>query len=263
MATLLRRAASRLVGNYSKSRSSGYSILNQSCTGHGRLRNLTPFVSHNVAFTTSAKKRASTIDPLLRVIEKEIGFAEKADDYDRVEETPSGFPFKMEDKPGTKTVVLSREFKGESVKVEVHMTNLVTGSKEDDEEDDEDDEESDEEEEHEDKPEKPKQSNVPLLVTLSKKTGPSLEFRCTAFPDRIVIKDMWVTFPDDPSMDELAYEGPSFRVLDEKLRKAFHRYIEIRGINPSMINFLHEYMINKDSKEHLLWLRTLKNFVKS
>ena len=30
-----------------------------------------------------------------------------------------------------------------------------------------------------------------------------------------------------------------------------------------MINFLHEYMINKDSKEHLLWLKTLKNFVKS
>lgn len=190
------------------------------------------------------------------MIETEIRFAEQADDYDRVEETPNGFPFKMEDKPGTKVVTLTRDYQGESVVVEVHMTNLVTGEKGDDEE-------SEEEEEHEDKPEKPKQSNVPLLVTLSKKTGPSLEFRCTAFPDKIVIKDMWVTFPDDPSKDELAYEGPSFRVLDEKLRKAFHRYIEIRGITPGMINFLHEYMINKDSKEHLLWLKTLKNFVKS
>ncbi|KAF2581251.1 hypothetical protein F2Q68_00000166 [Brassica cretica] len=225
MATLVRRTASRLVGNCFKNRFSEREL------------------------------------PQLRVIETEIGFAEQANDYDRVEETPSGFPFKLEDKPGTKIVTLTRDYQGESVVVEVHMTNLVTGDKGDDIDDEESDEE--EEEEHEDKPEKPKQSNVPLLVTLSKKTGPSLEFRCTAFPDKIVIKDMWVTFPDDPSKDELAYEGPSFRVLDEKLRKAFHRYIEIRGITPSMINFLHEYMINKDSKEHLLWLKTLKNFVTS
>ncbi|KFK24995.1 hypothetical protein AALP_AA8G052800 [Arabis alpina] len=259
MATLVRRAASRLVGNCSKYRSFVY--LNQSCTVHGRFGHLKPSISRNVPFTTSTRRRVSSTDSLLRVIETEIGYAEQADDYDRVEETPSGFPFKMEDKPGAKTVTLTREYQGESVKVEVHMTNLVTGDKEDDEDDEE--EEENEEEEHEDKPEKPKQSNVPLLVTLSKKTGPSLEFRCTAFPDKIVIKDMWVTFPDDPAKDELAYEGPSFRVLDEKLRKAFHRYIEIRGIKPSMINFLHEYMINKDSKENLLWLKTLKNFVKS
>ncbi|KAH0931167.1 hypothetical protein HID58_008284 [Brassica napus] len=261
MATLLRRTASRLVGSCIKNRFSVNPFYNQTtCAPHGRLRHLTPSISRNNHFTTSARKRASSNDPLLRVIEAEIGFAEQADDYNRVEETPSGFPFKMEDKPGTKIVSLTRDYQGESVEVEVHMTNLVTGDKGDDEEEEESDEE---EEEDEDKPEKPKQSNVPLLVTLSKETGPSLEFRCTAFPDKIVIKDMWVTFPDDPSKDELAYEGPSFRVLDEKLRKAFHRYIEIRGITPGMINFLHEYMINKDSKEHLLWLKTLKNFVKS
>ncbi|KAG7549665.1 Mitochondrial glycoprotein superfamily [Arabidopsis thaliana x Arabidopsis arenosa] len=259
MATLVRRAASRFVGNYCKNRSFVYSLFDQSA--YGRRRHLTPSVDRNVPFTTSTKKRASPTDPLLRIIETEIGYAEKADDYDRVEETPSGFPFKMEDKPGGKIVTLTREYEGETVKVEVHMTNLVTGDKEDDEDDEE--EAENEEDEDEDKPEKPKQSNVPLLVTLSKKAGPSLEFRCTAFPDKIVIKDMWVTFPDDPSKDELAYEGPSFRVLDEKLRKAFHRYIEIRGIKPSMINFLHEYMINKDSREHLLWLKSLKNFVKS
>ncbi|KAF2573068.1 hypothetical protein F2Q70_00006572 [Brassica cretica] len=215
MASLVRGAASRLVGSCSKSR-----FFVNSLGAHGRLRYLTPSISRSNLFSTLARKKASSNDPLLRVIETEIGFAEQADDYDRVEETPSGFPFKMEDKPGSKVVTLTRDYQGESVVVEVHMTNLVTGDKGDDEESDE---ESEEEEEHEDKPEKPKQSNVPLLVTLSKKTGPSLEFRCTAFPDKIVIKDMWVTFPDDPSKDELAYEGPSFRVLDEKLRKAFHR----------------------------------------
>ncbi|XP_010458010.1 PREDICTED: uncharacterized protein At2g39795, mitochondrial isoform X2 [Camelina sativa] len=259
MATFVRRAASRFVANYCKNRSSVTSVLDRS--RHCSRKHLTPSFSHNIPFTTSTRnrKKASPTDPLLRIIETEIGFAKNADDHQRVEETPSDFPFKMEDKPGGKIVTLTREYESESVKVEVHMTNLVTGDKED--EDDEEEAEN-EEDEDEDKPEKPKQSNVPLLVTLSKKTGPSLEFRCTAFPDRIAIKDMWVTFPYDPSKDEFAYEGPSFRVLDEKLRKAFYRYIEIRGIKPSMINFLHEYMINKDSREHLLWFRTLRNFVK-
>jgi complement component 1 Q subcomponent-binding protein, mitochondrial len=51
--------------------------------------------------------------------------------------------------------------------------------------------------------------------------------------------------------------------LDENLQKAFHKYLEIRGIKPSAINFLHEYMINKNSREELNWLKKLKNFVEA
>ena len=49
--------------------------------------------------------------------------------------------------------------------------------------------------------------------------------------------------------------------LDENLQKAFHKYLEIRGIKPSTTNYLHEYMINKDSREYLRWLKNLKEFV--
>lgn len=61
----------------------------------------------------------------------------------KVEETPSGFPFKMEDKPGAKMVTLTTDYQGESFVIEVHMTNLVTGDKGDDE----DEEGSDQDEE--------------------------------------------------------------------------------------------------------------------
>lgn len=54
-----------------------------------------------------------------------------------------------------------------------------------------------------------------------------------------------------------------FRDLDENLQKAFHKYLEIRGIKPSTTNFLHEYMINKDSREYLVWLKNLKKFVEA
>ena len=49
--------------------------------------------------------------------------------------------------------------------------------------------------------------------------------------------------------------------LDENLQKAFHKYLEIRGIKPSTTNFLQEYMFAKDNKEYLMWLKNLKNFV--
>lgn len=52
-----------------------------------------------------------------------------------------------------------------------------------------------------------------------------------------------------------------FSDLDENLQKAFHKYLEIRGIKPSTTNFLQEYMINKDSKEYLGWLKNLKKFI--
>lgn len=51
--------------------------------------------------------------------------------------------------------------------------------------------------------------------------------------------------------------------LDENLKKAFHKYLEIRGIKPSTTNFLFEYMLNKDSREYLIWLKKLKDFVEA
>lgn len=51
--------------------------------------------------------------------------------------------------------------------------------------------------------------------------------------------------------------------LDENLKKAFHKYLEIRGIKPSTTNFLFEYMLNKDSHEYLIWLKKLKDFVEA
>lgn len=53
------------------------------------------------------------------------------------------------------------------------------------------------------------------------------------------------------------------RDLDENLQKSFHKYLEIRGIKPSTTSFLHEYMINKDSREYVKWLENLQKFVEA
>jgi len=45
------------------------------------------------------------------------------------------------------------------------------------------------------------------------------------------------------------------------MRKSFHKFLETRGIKASATDFLYEYMMKKDSREYLLWLKKLKTFV--
>lgn len=63
------------------------------------------------------------------------------------------------------------------------------------------------------------QSSIPLalVVSVSKKSGHSLELSCSAYLDDISIGSLIVKHPED----QIAYEGPHFHDLDENLLKAF------------------------------------------
>ncbi|RWR92443.1 Mitochondrial glycoprotein [Cinnamomum micranthum f. kanehirae] len=196
---------------------------------------------------SAVSQKPKSDESLLRVIESEINCAEESDDHNRVEEVPDEFPFQIQDNPGEQTISLTRQYNGETIKVEVHMPDLVTGDDNNDDDDDADDE-------------KGGQSSIPLVVSVSKIHGPTLEFNCTAYADEVAIDSLSVR-EREASEDQIPYEGPDFSDLDENLQKAFHKYLTIRGIKPSTTNFLHEYMINKDSKEYLNWLKNLKKFI--
>ncbi|XP_077244140.1 uncharacterized protein At2g39795, mitochondrial-like [Tasmannia lanceolata] len=199
-------------------------------------------------FSSLAAKQGSDAN-LLRTIDSEIKCAEESDDHVMVAEIPDGFPFEIQDNPGHQTIFLKREYEGETIQVEVHMPDLVTGDEEDDDNDDGNNDD-----------EKGGQSSIPLIISIFKGDGPCLVFDCTAYPDEVSIESMSVK-NQEISEDELAYEGPDFTDLDENLQKALHKYLEIRGIKPSTTNFLHEYMINKDSREYVTWLKKMKDFV--
>ncbi|MCL7038792.1 hypothetical protein MKW94_011613 [Papaver nudicaule] len=199
-------------------------------------------------FSSQAEEILSSKEELLGCLESEIQCALESDDHEVVE-APSGFPFKVEDNPGEQTVTLTREYDGEEIKVIVHMNSLVTG--EDDYDDDQDADGA---------ASSTPPSSIPLVVSVSKTSGPLLEFSVMAYPDQISIDSLSVKEPN-ASEELIPYEGPDFLDLDENLQKAFHKYLEIRGIKPSTTNFLHEYMINKDSREYLNWLKDVKAFV--
>lgn len=252
-ASMIRRSASavvplaiRVIGGYRYHHhcSALFSAVNHSNLSRQLSRASFPSILHY----SSTSKRPSSDETLLRVIKSEIKCAEESDDHDQDEVVPDGFPFKIQDNPGEQTISLTREYQGETINVEVQMPDLVTG------EDDDDIADAD--------AEKSNQSSIPLIVRVSKSRGPCLEFTCTAFPDEISIDSLSVKDPES-SEDQIAYEGPDFSDLDENLQRAFHKYLEVRGIKPNTTNFLHEYMINKDSREYLMWLKNLEKFVEA
>ncbi|KAJ9180660.1 hypothetical protein P3X46_008874 [Hevea brasiliensis] len=196
-------------------------------------------------FSTATVAKPSADENLIRVLDSEIGCAEKPAD---VEELPAGFPFEIQDNPGERTVLLKRNFQDENIKVEVDAPSIPEDAEDDDHDQDKNTEDSD------------NPPSIPLVVSISKGNGLCLEFGITAYPDEITIDTLSLR-NSEHSEDELACEGPDFFDLDENLQKAFHKYLEIRGIKPSTTNFLFEYMRNKDDKEYLLWLKNLRSFM--
>ncbi|KAF9602945.1 hypothetical protein IFM89_032827 [Coptis chinensis] len=188
-------------------------------------------------------------ETVVGILKSEIQCTQDSTNPSRESNIPDGFPFKIEDSPGQQILVLTRQYQSETIKVQVMMPTLVTGGDDGVDPDDADDGNM-----------KATQSGIPLVVTVSKPTGPCLEFACTGFPDEVAIDSMSVKPSDDPE-NEIPYEGPDFTNLDENLQKAFNKYLEIRGIKPSVTNYLYEYMLDKDTREYLLWLKNLKEFI--
>ncbi|KAK3231517.1 hypothetical protein Dsin_003398 [Dipteronia sinensis] len=196
--------------------------------------------------------KPSADESVLRVLDSEIKSAlETNKDHDHVEEsTPSEFPFKIEDNPGQYTVILTREYRGELIKVEAHMSTSM-------------------EDDHCHYP-------IKMVINISMNDRPSLEFTCSGSLCAVSILELKVknseNLSEDSSIknsaksensedDQMPFEGPNFSDLDEKLKKAFHRYLDAKGINTGFIGFLYEYMRNKCTREHLIWLKKMKNFI--
>ncbi|KAK7292910.1 hypothetical protein RJT34_15766 [Clitoria ternatea] len=198
----------------------------------------------SLRFANAFGSQAAADDHLIEVLHSEIQCAQEDDRAPHQVKIPDDFPFEIEDNPGERTIQLKRQYEDETIKVQVDIPNVAPEEYEDENDGEKNDSES----------------SIPLVVSVLKGDGVCLEFGVTAFPDEISIDSLSIKQSEE-SEDQLAYEGPEFTDLDENLQKAFHKYLEIRGIKPSTTNFLQEYMFSKDNKEYLMWLKNLKNFV--
>ncbi|EOA28407.1 hypothetical protein CARUB_v10024613mg [Capsella rubella] len=203
---------------------------------------LRPFVSRSFSYPMGADQLNSE-QTLIREIDSEINSAYQInDDTDEYEETtPEILPFRIED-DGGKTVTLTRDYEGEHIKVVVGMPGETLdpsyyGNGDHD-------------------------YKIPLTVNVTKKSGLSLQFRCTVMDDDIEINDVFVDQSGDSLKDQREDDERSsdFKDAEYKLRMAFHDYLETR-LTKGTSSFLYEYMTSGDKRRHLLWLKDIKTFL--
>ncbi|XP_076913642.1 uncharacterized protein At2g39795, mitochondrial-like [Bidens hawaiensis] len=204
---------------------------------------LVPLVSPaRYSTSTAVSTRITSDGSFLQLINSEIDCCQQS--YEEDEGVPEGFAFQVKDNLGQQAVLLTREFEGETIRIEVRPSDLFT---EDSDADDDDDQAS-------------SQSTLPMVIKVSKPGAPGLEIEISVSDEKVVIDSLTVKDPELTEGQE-PFEGPAFDELDGKIQEAFYKYLEVRGITASATNFLHQYMVNKEHKEYAHWLKNLQKYV--
>lgn len=58
------------------------------------------------------------------------------------------------------------------------------------------------------------------------------------------------------------FGGPVFGDLDDSLQELFHNYLEERGLDEQLANFIPQYVEHKEQQEYMRWLKSVAKFVK-
>ncbi|KAL6848206.1 hypothetical protein ACP4OV_022334 [Aristida adscensionis] len=209
------------------------------------------------------KKKGSGAGNLPGALDVEIREAQEYLDSDEQEPVPDNFPFEIVDEEGMSVVILKRDYKDEKIEAIISMPNLEGGPEFDDEDGEGDGENAGKDEEEAEDDESGEYSSVSLKVVVSKDSGPKLEFTCTAFREEITIDDMLIVEKTEVEGEEkFPYEGPEFTELPVNVQKGLFKFLEQRGITLSTTNFMHDYMVTKQTKEYIRWMTKLKDLVR-
>lgn len=93
-----------------------------------------------------------------------------------------------------------------------------------------------------------------------------LHFLCGLYPDALGIHSVSLRHKLETSgLLEVPskYNGPSFESFDDRMRDAFHGYIEERGINDGLFPFLQAWLYVKDHRSLMHWFKSVGTCVKT
>ncbi|KAK4835461.1 hypothetical protein QYF36_010054 [Acer negundo] len=148
-----------------------------------------------------------------------------------VEKPQSEFTLKIENSAPEHRVVLTREYRGELVEVLGYIRSCTTGK-----------------------------DSTDLYVTISNNGESFLKFQCFCTSDSISIRRIGI-INSKYSKDDWPYNDGDdvveFNHMDENMKKAFFEYLEIRGIKPSIVDFMIKCYRYKKAKK----MSTLGSFV--
>ncbi|PKA48286.1 Uncharacterized protein AXF42_Ash020721 [Apostasia shenzhenica] len=192
----------------------------------------------------SEMRRSAFKENLLRIIRTEITYEAE---YRAPLQPPSSFEsFSVEDHPGEQWIRLRRKFgEAEDIKVDATMFDGAIP------------------------PQRPPAAggeegprmHISVIVEVSKgdAAGFVLQFVCSAWKDSL---DVEKVFPVARGPGALRPFSPFFKDLDDELQDATRKYLEERGVNDDLAEFLHVYMENKDKTEYIRWMLNVESYVK-
>jgi hypothetical protein len=243
----------------------------------------------------SAADDAATTTPtpppsLLNVLKREIKHEKSAYSAPAVVASGPPAPFTLVDVPGEAAVSLKREYRGgETITVDcsVNLQDALGPPPgfEDDEDLDEEEEQQaqqqeeaagkegegeDEDDEDEDDEDDEDPGEVAFNVTVAKSGGPSLVFECVSDGTYVDVRHVALESKAGGGAasaasaldgDDASYSGPVFEELDEELQDAFRAYLEARGVDEDLGEYLRWLLVDKEQREYTAWLEGVKRFV--
>lgn len=100
----------------------------------------------------------------------------------------------------------------------------------------------------------------------SKSSGAGVAFYCSTQvgeDHRFVIGNV-KTFTNAEAKESIsAYNGPDFEDLDDKLQEALDEYLAEWGMSDEVCNFIDAMALDKEQREYMAWLKTMKQIVET
>ena len=114
---------------------------------------------------------------------------------------------------------------------------------------------------------------IHFSVSVSRGDGhEGLEFSCATDGETVEVRNVRYEAiggggggeADEDDEDEYfsSYPGPNYDELDESVQEEFHKYLEARGIDSTLANYIAEVHVDKEQREYTRWLENVANFVK-
>ncbi|KXZ48015.1 hypothetical protein GPECTOR_31g379 [Gonium pectorale] len=142
--------------------------------------------------------------------------------------------------------VLGKRFGNENIVVRVSIDNQPDFDEEEGEEYEDEDEEG---------------LPVEFQVNITKEDEEEvLVFECESDGEYLVINRVALDSLDDDEPG-MSYKGPVFENLDDTLQQAFVDFLEERGINSYLGEYIRVYLADKATLEYQQWLGRMRSFI--
>lgn len=230
-----------------------------------------PNLARSFAISTRLQNKSSleaADAQLVKVLKTEIKceIAEAEDDPVAIAKFLESSGFSVVEKEGNDEVELIKKVNGETVHVFFSVSDITNDSPESMYEAEEDGEDFDMENME------AELAPIRVNVVVEKAAGNAIGVECVLQHSIFMIESVTPYATAELALSPSAefdykrrenYQGPPFINLDENVQSSFEKFIEVRGIDLDLAEFILEFSAHRENKEYLNWLKNIKTILES